>query len=168
MPRRRKSQPEPELSGPEEFPAGDDEEPLAADDELEGLGEISDLEEVEAEDIELPLEDDLAPGVVEGEEETLIEEEPYTEEDEEEEEDLLADEKEPGLDEILRERFEVEIDVGKGGASELDDQMEDLEEEEPLKLVPKQADEFVCRSCFLVKKLSQMADKKRRICLDCV
>lgn len=29
------------------------------------------------------------------------------------------------------------------------------------------SDEFVCTSCFLVKKNSQMANKRRRICFDC-
>jgi hypothetical protein len=29
------------------------------------------------------------------------------------------------------------------------------------------SDEFVCSSCFLVKKNSQMANKRRRICFDC-
>ena len=28
-------------------------------------------------------------------------------------------------------------------------------------------DEFVCTNCFLVKKLSQLADKRRRVCTDC-
>ena len=29
------------------------------------------------------------------------------------------------------------------------------------------SDEFVCTSCFLVKKNSQMANKRRKICFDC-
>jgi hypothetical protein len=29
------------------------------------------------------------------------------------------------------------------------------------------SDEFVCTSCFLVKKTSQMANKRRKICFDC-
>ena len=33
---------------------------------------------------------------------------------------------------------------------------------------PKQPDEFVCRSCFLVKHPSQLADKKKMLCRDCV
>ena len=28
-------------------------------------------------------------------------------------------------------------------------------------------DEFVCSNCFLVKKNSQMANKRRKICFDC-
>jgi hypothetical protein len=29
------------------------------------------------------------------------------------------------------------------------------------------SDEFVCQSCFLVKRTSQLADKRRKICRDC-
>lgn len=29
------------------------------------------------------------------------------------------------------------------------------------------SDEFVCTSCFLVKRTSQLANKRRKICLDC-
>ena len=29
------------------------------------------------------------------------------------------------------------------------------------------SDEFVCSNCFLVKKNSQMANKRRKICFDC-
>ena len=35
-------------------------------------------------------------------------------------------------------------------------------------MLPKQADEFVCRSCFLVKHISQLADKRKGLCRDCV
>jgi hypothetical protein len=37
-----------------------------------------------------------------------------------------------------------------------------------VKVVPQQATEFVCKSCFLVKHRSQLADKKRMYCVDCV
>ena len=29
------------------------------------------------------------------------------------------------------------------------------------------SDEFVCTSCFLVKRTSQLANKRKKICLDC-
>jgi uncharacterized protein DUF4193 len=38
-----------------------------------------------------------------------------------------------------------------------------------VKVVPKQESEFVCRKCYLVKPIrSQLADKKRMYCRDCV
>lgn len=29
-------------------------------------------------------------------------------------------------------------------------------------------DEFVCTGCFLVKRITQLADKRRKLCRDCV
>jgi hypothetical protein len=34
--------------------------------------------------------------------------------------------------------------------------------------LPKQANEFVCQSCFLVKLRAQLADPKNMYCNDCV
>lgn len=53
---------------------------------------------------------------------------------------------------------EVVLDLGRG-----DDKTETLVE----KVIPQQANEFTCRSCFLVKHQSQLADKKRMYCRDC-
>ena len=41
---------------------------------------------------------------------------------------------------------------------------------EPLavKVVPQQPTEFTCRNCYLVKHRSQLADKKKMFCRDCV
>lgn len=38
----------------------------------------------------------------------------------------------------------------------------------PAKLRPVKAQEFVCSKCRLVKKRSQLADRKRMLCRDCV
>ena len=35
-------------------------------------------------------------------------------------------------------------------------------------ILPKQDDEFRCRSCRLLKKTTQLADKKNSLCRDCV
>lgn len=45
-----------------------------------------------------------------------------------------------------------------------------LREEREMDVDPVQAgsDEFVCQSCFLLKRTSQLADRKRRYCRDCV
>ena len=50
------------------------------------------------------------------------------------------------------------IDLGRD-----DDSKEALVE----RVVPAQANEFTCRSCFLVKHRSQLADKKKMYCFDC-
>ena len=35
------------------------------------------------------------------------------------------------------------------------------------KVLPVQHNEFVCKSCYLVKHRSQLADEKKMICRDC-
>jgi hypothetical protein len=85
----------------------------------------------------------------------------------EDDDDLLDDDDvEASLDVILKERLVV------------DDDEDDDEDEEPadaedrgdgsLRVLPKQPGEFVCRSCFLVKSESQLADATRVLCRDCV
>ncbi len=85
--------------------------------------------------------------------------------DEEDDEELDDDDVEASLDVILKERLVVE-----------DEEQED--EEEPAdaedrgdgstRVLPKQPGEFVCQSCFLVKNETQLADRKRMFCRDCV
>lgn len=44
----------------------------------------------------------------------------------------------------------------------------DLSDEElVVRVIPKQADEFTCSSCFLVHHRSRLADARAMICTDC-
>jgi len=82
---------------------------------------------------------------------------------EEEDEDIPdADDVEASLDVILKERLVVEDEPEDDEAVEVDERGEGNE-----RVLPKQADEFVCNSCFLVKSVSQLADKKKGFCRDC-
>ena len=84
--------------------------------------------------------------------------------DEEEEEEEPDDEDvEASLDVILKERLVVEDEPEDEEATDQEDKTEGNE-----RVLPKQPDEFVCRSCFLVKHPSQLADKKKMLCRDCV
>ena len=79
--------------------------------------------------------------------------------DEPDEEDVEA-----SLDVILKERLVVVDDEPDDEeATDVEDRSEGSE-----RVLPKQPDEFVCRSCFLVKHPSQLADSKRMLCRDCV
>lgn len=78
------------------------------------------------------------------------------------------DDVEADLDTILKDR------IAAG------DDEEEEEEEEPIgrsgddgteggtRVAPRKAGEFVCSSCFLVKPNTQLADAKKKLCLDCV
>ena len=84
-------------------------------------------------------------------------------EDEEEEEEPEDEDVEASLDVILKERLVVEDEPEDEEATDVEDKTEGNE-----RVLPKQPDEFVCRSCFLVKHPGQLADKKKMLCRDCV
>lgn len=99
--------------------------------------------------------------------------------DAEDDEDEALEEAEPeaeegeeaSLDEILAKKPEERAAAEE---EEEEDSVLSLGREERLetlsvKVVPKQDTEFVCRKCYLVKPIrSQLADKKRMYCRDCV
>lgn len=54
--------------------------------------------------------------------------------------------------------FEAELDLPGG----------DLGDEElAIRVIPKQADEFTCQSCWMVHHRSQLVDEKKMVCRDC-
>ncbi len=83
------------------------------------------------------------------------------------EEELHPDDVEEPLDVLLAERTAAErLDEEE---AELED--EDLEPDDrgegSGRIVPRRDDEFLCRSCFLVKPLSQLAKGEKDLCRDC-
>ena len=81
----------------------------------------------------------------------------------EEEEDVAA---ETSFEELAKRAEDVEEEDDDDSVLDLtrgDDKAEALVE----KVIPLQANEFTCRSCFLVKHRSQLADKKKMLCRDC-
>ena len=88
---------------------------------------------------------------------------PAEEEDEEEDEDE-EDDVEASLDVILKEK----LVVAEEEADEEAPDQEERVESSVNRVLPKQPDEFVCTSCFLVKHPSQLADGERMRCRDCV
>ena len=84
----------------------------------------------------------------------------------EDEDELDDDDVEASLDVILKERLVVEDD----DEDEDEDEPADAEDrgDGSLRVLPKQPGEFVCRSCFLVKSETQLADGARMLCRDCV
>ena len=100
--------------------------------------------------------------------ETDEEEEDEELEDGEEEEDLAEPSAiaEGSLEEILSKRGEVADTEEEEALLDLtpDERMETLS----IRPVPKQANEFVCTNCHLVKHQSQLADPAKQLCRDCV
>jgi len=128
--------------------------PDTPDEALENIEEVDDA----------IIEDDLEPDVFEedvveadAEEDAAVDHDEETaealEELENEELKLLDDEVSEALliDEVeeLRAMRRAELTI-------------DVDAQEP------KSDEFVCQSCFMVKRTSQLANKRKMICKDCV
>lgn len=136
------------------------EEALALDDDLEDLDSFETLDDEE-----------VTPAVVE-EAEVEVEAEEDTELDEELEEDLDEELDEELDDEVVEDEGEAALDVvlTRTRAGGDDEDLGRLEEPRDLLTVTAQpigAQEFTCRSCFLVKNRAQLADTEEMICFDC-
>lgn len=82
------------------------------------------------------------------------------------EDDLTLDQDvELALDEVLAEtmRLTTEADEDEEAPPEPEEKGDTGES-----VLPRQDDEFRCRSCRLLKKTSQLADPDRQLCRDCV
>jgi Domain of unknown function (DUF4193) len=77
---------------------------------------------------------------------------------------------EASLDEMLAKKAEEGATAEENGEDETVAPTGSAERVETLtvKVVPQQPTEFVCKKCFLVRHRSQLADKKRMFCRDCV
>ena len=69
------------------------------------------------------------------------------------------------LDEVLAEtiRRTTTPEDDENGPVDVDPLVDPLET-----ILPKQDDEFRCKSCRLLKKMSQLADPAKTLCRDCV
>jgi Domain of unknown function (DUF4193) len=137
----------------------DDEGEVPEDLDEEDLEDLDDAGDADDDDDEAILdEEDEAEAVP-----AAKAREDDDDDDDDDEED--SDDVEASLDVILKERLVVN-DEEADDEEDLPDS-EDRGEATP-KVLPKQPGEFVCQSCFLVKHPSQLADKDRMFCRDCV
>jgi hypothetical protein len=143
-----------EVFDEEDLAEGFDAELLEGDELLAPDEIVEAVEDEDAEDVVIALEEDeeLAAGV-----ETVAADD---------EDDLTLDhDVELALDEVLAEtmRLTTEVDDDEDATPEVEDKGELTES-----VLPKQDDEFRCKSCRLLKKVSQLADEDRMLCRDCV
>jgi hypothetical protein len=89
-----------------------------------------------------------------------------------EEDDAVADAEPPeaSLDEIIAKKADEPAPEEEAEEESVLESGRGEERIEPLavKVVPQQPTEFVCKSCYLVKHRSQLADKRKMFCRDCV
>jgi len=149
-----------------------------ADDEPE-LDEEADLDDAELDEDDIVVE----PLVVDDDDIVVVDDE------EEDEDDTAAttkarpakageeDSDEDDLEEEDPDDVEADLDtILKDRIAAADDEEEE-DEEVPVdtedrtdgnKIQLRRPGEFVCRSCFLLKSQTQLADAKRKLCNDCV
>ncbi len=149
--------------------------------EVEETEDLEDLEDIDEAALDEDLDEDLETGIeddeFEEEDEDLTAQPDYEEEEEDEdEEDEEDEEHDEETAEALEELENQELQLLDEEANEalLVDEVAELRamrrEELTLNVdaqSPK-ADEFVCQSCFMVKRTSQLANKRKMICFDCV
>jgi hypothetical protein len=149
------------------------DEELAEDDEDDDLVEdlVDDVVVVEVDDALLDPDLEISPEIPVPviTDDTASE---TTDDDDEEEgvvdldEELHPDDVEEPLDVLLQERT---------ASATLEDDEEEVEDDEvddgavdgPARIVPRRADEFLCKSCFLVLPQRRLADEERQFCDDC-
>ena len=118
--------------------------------------------------------DDLPEGEDEIEEESDTEDDVDTAagpilvaDDDTDEDDGPDTDVELALDEVLAERVRVTTEDEEDDDDEpIADPDEKFDANETV--LPQQDDEFRCNSCHLLKKNSQLADKKQMLCRDCL
>ena len=143
-----------------------DEEELADgfDEEIVGVDDLVDGEDVDEVDVEAVDVDEDVEGddTVEIDDEEVLIAVVVPEEDEDVADDADV---ELALDEVLAEtiRRTTTPEDDDEVVGEIDTTVDPAET-----ILPKQDDEFRCTSCRLLKKTSQLADKAKGLCRDCV
>ena len=139
-------------------------EPEDIDAELEEDDEFGSDVDIDVDDVEDVLVDD-SDDVAD-----VVTEETEDEEDEvvDLEEVLHPDDVEEPLDVLLLERTSSGLLDEEEYDEDEDDSEADDRSDPGSRIPPKRPGEFVCRSCFLVKHPSQLADPERMLCADCV
>jgi hypothetical protein len=153
-----------EVFDEEELADGFDEETIGEED-LEDVEDV-DVEDVDVEDVEDVVDVEVVDvldvnDVEEVEDEDAVPEVVVVEED-----DVVDDaDIELALDEVLAEtiRRTSTPEDDEEAPGEVDTLVDPAET-----ILPKQDDEFRCTSCRLLKKTSQLSDRGKMLCRDCV
>jgi hypothetical protein len=149
--------------------------------DLDDLEDVEDIEEIDEEVLDEDLDDDLTTGLDDDfeEDEDIVEDDVEVDEDDVEDEDEDDDHDDDHDDETAEALEELEnqelqlLDEEANEALLVDEvaELRAMRREELTLNVDAQSqkdDEFVCQSCFMVKRTSQLANKRKMICFDCV
>ena len=131
-----------------------------------------DAEDLDEAELEVDLEEEIEePDLDEFEDEVDVDTPGFDGDDDDEDEDDQDEETTEALEELETQELQL-----------LDDEKNDnllVDEVEVLRAIrreeltmnvdtqSKRADEFVCQSCFMLKRTSQLANKRKQLCADC-
>ncbi len=153
--------------------------PIEEEAEADDLDDIEDVEEIDDIDDDIDedaLDDDVEVTtlevVLEDDFQEEIEVDDEDEDDDDEDDDDHDDETAEALEELENQEMEL-LDEEANEAMLVDEvaELRAMRREELTLNVDAQSqkdDEFVCQSCFMVKRTSQIANKRKMICFDCV
>jgi hypothetical protein len=146
-----------------------------AEEEIEDLDEIDDVEEIDEvaleEDLDNPIEVELDDDEFEDDDELVAEDEEVDDEEDDDDDDH-DEETAEALEELENQELQL-LDDEANEAMLVDEvaELRAMRREELTLNVDAQSqkdDEFVCQSCFMVKRTSQLANRRKMICFDCV
>lgn len=153
-----------EVFDEDELAEGFDEEVLG--DDVEVIDDADDLEIDEGGGSDTVVDDVVEDESEDDSDDEVDEDAPVLVAVAEDDDDLADDaDVELALDEVLAEtiRRSTTPEDDDDGPIEVDPLVDPLET-----ILPKQDDEFRCKSCRLLKKMSQLADPDQTLCRDCV
>jgi hypothetical protein len=136
------------------------------------IGADDDVDADDLDETELDVDDDIDDIVVVDDVDDVVDDDDVDVDDDDDDDDDDDEEADEALEELEAE--ELELLAEEAADSLLVDEATELREIRRAELglnIGAQAarvDEFVCSSCFLVKRTSQLANKRKLICRDCV
>jgi hypothetical protein len=130
-----------------------------------------DAEDLDAEDLEVDLEDDIEDPELDDLEADVDVVGFGDDDDDDDDDDDQDEETTEALEELESQELQL-LDEEKDDNLLVDEveMLRSIRREELTMNVDaqsKRADEFVCQSCFMLKRTSQLANKRKQLCADC-
>ena len=135
--------------------------------DLEDIEDPDDLEDIDEDDLDDDIDDEIDDGLDDDLDDEDLEDPSDDQETPEDHDDETAE----ALEELESQELKL-LDEEADDALLVDEvkELRAIRREELTMDVDAQSlrsDEFVCQSCFMVKRSSQLANKRKKLCADC-
>jgi hypothetical protein len=150
-------------------------EAQTAEEEVEDIDALEEVDDIDEAVLDDDLDDEIAPDIEDDDfeaDDELPAGDDVKDADDEEDDGDHDDETAEALEELENQELQL-LDEEANEAMLVDEaaELRAMRREELTLNVDAQIqkdDEFVCQSCFMVKRTSQLANKRKMICFDCV